>query len=56
MRKLILLATVGLVLIPLGCTPVEKETTIIQDTPDVKRETTIIEDKPDVIINNPPPK
>lgn len=55
MRKLILLAIAGLILIPLGCTPVEKET-IIEDTPDVKKETTIVEDKPDVIINNPPPK
>lgn len=56
MRKLILLAIAELILIPLGCTPVEKETTIIEGTPDVKKETTIVEDKPDVIINNPPPK
>lgn len=55
MRKLILLAATGLIFIPLGCAPVEKETTIIKETP-VQKETTIIEDKPDVIINNPPPK
>ena len=56
-KRMLLLAALGLILAQFGCMPVEKETTVIDDTtPDVKKETTIVEDKPDVIINNPPPK